>query len=51
MVDLTNPPFTRQQGQPPMYLRDLSPEELAQWQRMRDAYEKLSKPEPVPCAS
>ena len=42
-MPLTNPPFTRQKGQMPMYFRDLEPEEMAQWRRMRDNYETLTK--------
>jgi hypothetical protein len=43
-MPLTNPPFTRDPKNPPLHLRDLEPEELEQWQRMRASYEALAKP-------
>jgi hypothetical protein len=42
LTDLTNPPFTRKPGAPPLHLRDLSPEELEQWRRMR-AYQESKR--------
>lgn len=45
---LTNPPFTRQPGSPPLHFRDWTPEGLAQAQRMRDAYAKLFEPTAAP---
>jgi hypothetical protein len=42
-MPLTNPPFTRDPKNPPLYLRDLEPEEQAQWERMRASYEALAK--------
>lgn len=45
-MPLTNPPFTRQPNTPPLHLRDLEPDEMAQWQRMRESYERLSSPKP-----
>ena len=38
---LTNPPFVRQKDTPPFHLRDTDAEEMAQWRRMREAYENL----------
>lgn len=46
MAALTNPPFIRQKGEPPLHLRAMSPEEIAQLERMRDQADlalKLSK--------
>lgn len=43
---LTNPPFTRQKDNPPLHLRDLDPEEKAQWLRMREAHERLTRNTP-----
>lgn len=51
-MPLTNPPFTRDPKKPPMYLRDLEPEEMEQWHRMRTSYEALApKPAPQPSES
>jgi hypothetical protein len=38
-MPLTNPPFTRDPKKPPIYLRDLEPEEVDQYRRMRDKAE------------
>jgi hypothetical protein len=52
MTDLTNPPFTRKPNAPPLYLRDLSPEEMDQWRRMRQWQEdSLKAQELTPPAS
>ena len=46
---LTNPPFTRDPKKPPIYLRDLEPEEFDQYKRMRDKAEAhLRKPKGGP---
>lgn len=42
--ELTNPPFMRQPGQPPLHLRDLTPAEVEQWRRMLANYTRLHKP-------
>jgi hypothetical protein len=44
-MPLTNPPFMRDPKKPPIYLRDLEPEEYEQWKRLRDRAEAhLRKP-------
>lgn len=43
MAALTNPPFMHQKGELPLHLRELSPDEFAQLERLREQAELARK--------